>query len=163
MQKQFANDKIDLDNVYRAANAAAVHKDIVEFNLGYETVVGEKGITLSGGQKQRISIARMLILEKPVIIFDDSLSAVDTKTDVEIRNALKSSSKEMTSIIITHRITTAKEADKIIVLEGGVVSAIGTHEELANMPGLYQSLWKIQGSLEEEFTHLVKDGGEVLE
>ena len=160
---RIANDKIDLDNVYRAANAAAVHKDIVEFNLGYETVVGEKGITLSGGQKQRISIARMLILEKPVIIFDDSLSAVDTKTDVEIRNALKSSSKEMTSIIITHRITTAKEADKIIVLEGGVVSAIGTHEELANMPGLYQSLWKIQGSLEEEFTHLVKDGGEVLE
>ena len=160
---RIVDDNIDLNNVHKAANIAAVHKDIVNFNLGYDTLVGEKGVTLSGGQKQRIAIARMLVLEKPIIIFDDSLSAVDTKTDVEIRNALKNSGKDMTSIIITHRITTAKEADKIIVLENGQVAAIGTHEELANQEGLYKSLWEIQGSLENEFIHLVKDGGEVHE
>ena len=160
---KIADDNINSDRIHGAANAAAIHKDIINFNLGYETLVGEKGVTLSGGQKQRIAIARMLVLEKPVIIFDDSLSAVDTKTDVEIRNALKNSNKDITSIIITHRITTAKEADKIIVLENGGVAAIGTHDELSKQEGLYKSLWNIQGSLENEFIHLVKDGGEVNE
>ena len=121
----------------------------------YNTQVGEKGVTLSGGQKQRIAIARMLVLNKPIIIFDDSLSALDTKTDLQIRNALKTRNEQMTSIIITHRITTAKEADKIIVLENGKVSAMGTHEELAKQPGLYKSLWDIQGALESEFLEMV--------
>lgn len=160
---RIVDDSIDNERIQRAANTAAVHKDIMNFNLGYDTLVGEKGVTLSGGQKQRIAIARMLVLEKPIIIFDDSLSAVDTTTDVAIRNALKNSGTEMTSIIITHRITTAKEADKIIVIENGRVAAIGTHEELANQDGLYKSLWEIQGSLESEFIHLVKAGGEVHE
>jgi len=118
-------------------------------------MVGEKGVTLSGGQKQRIAIARMLVLNKPIIIFDDSLSALDTKTDLQIRNALKQRNEKMTSIIITHRITTAKEADKIIVLENGKVSAIGTHEELSKTEGLYKSLWDIQGALEEEFLKMI--------
>lgn len=150
-----ATPKESKNNIYEAAKVAAIHKDILSFDKGYNTLVGEKGVTLSGGQKQRIAIARMLVLNKPIIIFDDSLSALDTKTDLQIRNALKMKNEKMTSIIITHRITTAKEADKIIVLEDGKVSAIGTHEELAKMPGLYKSLWDIQGALEDEFLKMV--------
>ena len=93
--------------MFQAAKTAAIDKDIQNFVSGYDTLVGEKGVTLSGGQKQRISIARMLILNKSVLVFDDSLSAVDTKTDLMIRNALKEKDKDLTSIIITLRITTA--------------------------------------------------------
>ena len=143
------------NDIYEAAKTAAIHTDILNFEKGYNTLVGEKGVTLSGGQKQRIAIARMLVLNKPVIIFDDSLSALDTKTDLQIRNALKQRNKDMTSIIITHRITTAKEADKIIVLEDGKVSAIGTHAQLSKTEGLYKSLWDIQGALENEFLKMV--------
>lgn len=153
---RIADPNISERKVMMATKTAAVHDDIVNFYKGYNTLVGEKGVTLSGGQKQRVSIARMLVLEKPILIFDDSLSAVDTKTDVRIRNALKENNKNLTSIIITHRITTAKEADKIIVLEDGKVSQIGTHDELSQIPGLYKTLWDIQGALEEEFTMTVK-------
>ena len=139
---------------------AAIHNDIVNFDKGYDTLVGEKGVTLSGGQKQRVAIARMLLLKKPVIVFDDSLSAVDTTTDLSIRNALKNNNRKLTSIIITHRITTAKEADKIIVLEEGKVAAVGNHEQLSNQEGLYKSLWDIQGALEDEFLKLVSGGEE---
>ena len=97
-----------------------------------------------------------LILNKPVIIFDDSLSAVDTETDKAIRSSLKKMGREITTIIITHRITTAKEADKIIVLDNGCVADIGTHAELASREGLYASLWAIQGALEDEFLNLVE-------
>lgn len=142
-------------DVYKATSNAFIHKDILNFDKKYETLVGEKGATLSGGQKQRIAIARTLILGKPIVIFDDSLSAVDTATDKAIRDAIKKETKDLTTIIITHRITTAKEADKIIVLDNGVVSDIGTHNELASKEGLYASLWKIQGALEEEFSNLV--------
>ncbi|MBP3503678.1 MAG: ABC transporter ATP-binding protein [Bacilli bacterium] len=145
-----------IDDVYKATKMAHVHTDILNFDKKYETLVGEKGVTLSGGQKQRLAIARMLILNKPVLIFDDSLSAVDTETDQSIRNSIKTNSKETTTIIITHRITTAKEADKIIVLENGNIADIGTHAELSNKDGLYASLWKIQGALEEEFLNLVE-------
>ena len=150
-----ASKDISNEIVYKAAKTAAIHSDIQSFDKGYNTLVGEKGVTLSGGQKQRIAIARMLVLNKPIIIFDDSLSALDTKTDLQIRNALKQRNEKMTSIIITHRITTAKEADKIIVLENGKVSAIGTHEQLSKVEGLYKSLWDIQGALEEEFLKMV--------
>ena len=139
------------EEIYKATKIASIHKDILEFADGYETLVGEKGVTLSGGQKQRLAIARMLILDKPIIIFDDSLSAVDTKTDVKIRNALLDRKEKLTTIIITHRITTAKEADKIIVLENGKVSNIGTHDELSKKDGLYKTLWDTQGALEKEF------------
>ena len=142
------------NEVYDAARQAQIHNDIMAFEEGYDTLVGEKGVTLSGGQKQRVAISRMLLLNKEVLLFDDSLSAVDTKTDLDIRNALKEHNKELTSIIITHRITTAKECDKIIVIENGKVSAIGTHEELASIPGLYKELWDIQGALEDEFIRI---------
>lgn len=157
---RIANENADEKEVYHAAEIASVHNDIETFDQGYNTLVGEKGVTLSGGQKQRVAIARMLVLEKPVIIFDDSLSAVDTTTDLQIRNALKKENKNLTTIIITHRITTAKEADKIIVLENGSVSEIGTHDELANKPGLYKELWDIQGALEDEFMKIINGGGE---
>lgn len=143
------------EDIYNATKIAHIHNDILNFDKKYETLVGEKGTTLSGGQKQRLAIARMLILNKPVIIFDDSLSAVDTETDQSIRNSLKELNN-ITTIIITHRITTAKEADKIIVLAEGSVADIGTHDELANKNGLYSSLWKIQGALESEFLNLVE-------
>lgn len=157
----FDNVKISAPNktkeeVYNATMMAHVHNDILNFDKKYETLVGEKGVTLSGGQKQRLAIARMLILNKPVIIFDDSLSAVDTETDKAIRNSLKKMGREITTIIITHRITTAKEADKIIVLDNGRVADIGTHTELASREGLYASLWAIQGALEDEFLNLVE-------
>ena len=145
-------------DVVKAAQTASIHADIIRFDSGYKTEVGEKGVTLSGGQKQRIAIARMLLLKKPVVIFDDSLSAVDTTTDLLIRQALKLQNKDLTSIIITHRITTAKEADVIIVLEDGIASAIGTHEELSKQEGLYKNLWDIQGDLEENFLEHIKGG-----
>jgi len=150
--------KIEPERVYQVAKTASIHNDIMGFEKGYDTLVGEKGVTLSGGQKQRIAIARMLLMDKPVVLFDDSLSAVDTTTDLAIRNALKENNKKLTSIIITHRITTAKEADKIIVLENGRVSAIGRHEELSRLEGLYKNLWDIQGALESEFVKLVEGG-----
>ncbi|HHT39107.1 MAG: ABC transporter ATP-binding protein [Acholeplasmataceae bacterium] len=149
------NHKITEEKVYQAANVANLSDEIASFKAGYQTMVGERGVMLSGGQKQRIGIARVLIEEKPILIFDDSLSAVDVKTDVEIRKTLKKDHRQ-TIIIITHRITTAKEADKIIVLENGQVSAIGNHQSLKNQKGLYQDLWEIQGSLEKEFLNLIE-------
>lgn len=146
------------NQVYRAATIAALEKDIKTFKQGYETIVGEKGTTLSGGQKQRVAIARVLVADKPILIFDDALSAVDTKTDTMIREALSHKADKQTTIIITHRITTAKEADQIIVLDQGQIEAIGTHETLSKQKGLYSKLWKIQGKLEEEFRLLMKEG-----
>jgi len=155
-----AHKGVEKDKVYQAAQIAAMSKDIMQFEKGYDTLVGEKGTTLSGGQKQRMAIARILVDEKPVIIFDDSLSAVDTETDLAIRRALKDKTGGVTTFIITHRITTAKEADKIIVLENGVVTDIGTHKILAKKEGLYSKLWSIQGRLESEFLKLLDQGGE---
>lgn len=150
------NDNASFDEIKGAARLAYVDEEIMHFENGYKTLVGEKGTTLSGGQKQRIAIARMLISPAPIIIFDDSLSALDTKTDYLIRKAL--ANKGQTKIIITHRITTAKEADKILVLNNGEIEAFSTHKELVNKPGLYQELWKIQGDLETEFNDILKDG-----
>jgi ATP-binding cassette subfamily B protein len=148
---------IKKENVMKAAQIAAIERDIASFERGYETIVGERGTTLSGGQKQRVAIARVLVEDKPILIFDDSLSAVDTETDSMIRNALKEKEAVSTTIIITHRITTAKQADKIIVVEDGKISDIGTHETLYKKEGLYQKLWDIQGKLEQEFLDLLKE------
>lgn len=156
-----ANKEATEDMIYGAAKIASVHNDIKAFNKGYFTLVGEKGTTLSGGQKQRVAIARILVDKRPVIIFDDSLSAVDTKTDLRIRSALKRKKDKITMIIITHRTTTAKEADKIIVLDKGTVESIGTHEELILQEGLYKKLWNIQGKLEEEFLEFIKGGAKI--
>lgn len=153
-----ANRKASQNKVHYAAQIASIEKDIKTFKNGYETVVGEKGATLSGGQKQRVAIARVLVEERPILIFDDALSALDNKTDLSIRQALKEKQGKQTTLIITHRITTAKEADKIIVLNRGCIEAIGKHEDLSNQPGLYQNLWQIQGKLEDEFLAMIKAG-----
>ena len=153
-----SDNNLSKERVYEAAEMAAIHQEVLKFDKGYKTIVGEKGTTLSGGQKQRVAIARMLVSDSNVIIFDDSLSALDTKTDLMIRTALKKKSKDKTMIIITHRSTTAKEADKIIVLDNGKIAQIGKHEDLVDKEGLYKDLWGIQGELEKEFNAILKEG-----
>lgn len=140
----------DENDVYDAASVASIHEVIKAFEKGYDTVVGEKGVTLSGGQKQRVAIARMLMQKAPIIILDDSMSAVDTETDAAIRDALQSRRDGCTTFIISHRITTLCRADKIIVLENGRLVQKGTHEQLLKTPGLYQRIADIQNLLEDE-------------
>ncbi len=140
------------EDIESVAAAACAHGFIQESEKGYDTLVGERGVTLSGGQKQRIAIARTLMKDNDILIFDDSLSAVDTETDMQIRNALKNRSRKTTTIIISHRITTLSEADHILVLDQGRVVDQGTHQELCARPGLYQRINQIQTALEEEFT-----------
>ena len=133
-----------------AARDACVHDDIMEFEEGYDTVVGERGVTLSGGQKQRVAIARALTGESDMLIFDDSLSAVDTRTDAAIRQALRARRQGVTTIIISHRVTTLMEADRIFVLKGGRVAEEGTHEELMAIPGgIYRRTFDIQSAAVE--------------
>ena len=139
----------DKSKVYAAAKIASVHDVISEFSGGYDTLVGEKGVTLSGGQKQRIAIARTIINDCPILIFDDSLSAVDTQTDNEIRKAIKSLRKKCTTIIIAHRISSAQDADHIIVLENGRITQNGNHQKLVNQPGLYKRIYEIQTAMKE--------------
>ena len=129
---------------------ASAHEFIESFERGYDTVVGERGVTLSGGQKQRVAIARTLLKDNDVLIFDDSLSAVDTETDKAIRLALKEKRKGMTTFIISHRLTTLAEADFIVVLEDGRVAQTGTHEQLIHQDGLYKRIYQIQSDLEDE-------------
>lgn len=136
------------EEMRRAAEIADVDKTIRSFEYGYDTPVGEKGVTLSGGQKQRVAIARTLINESPVVIFDDSLSAVDTATDISIRTNLKKMGKTKTSFIITHRISTAKDADLIVVLDEGKVAELGKHEDLIKQEGLYKRIYEIQSKME---------------
>ena len=143
------NDARDTE-IFEVANNAAIHEVINGFENGYDTMVGEKGVSLSGGQKQRLAIARTLIRKCPILIFDDSLSAVDTETDAAIRKALKGESREATTIIISHRINTLAEADKIIVLEDGQVLQSGTHQELIKEEGFYKRVWEIQNSLKKK-------------
>lgn len=135
--------------IEKAATAAAVHEVITSFERGYDTVVGEKGVTLSGGQRQRVAIARTLIKNMPILIFDDSLSAVDSDTDRIIREELKKQSKDSTTFIISHRISTVMSADKIVVLNHGEIENIGNHEELVKKEGVYKRIWEIQNSLED--------------
>lgn len=136
--------------VFEAARDAAVHDVIQGFQHGYETLVGERGVTLSGGQKQRVAIARALITDNPIMVFDDSLSAVDTETDVAIRRALLRRSGSATTFIISHRVTTLASADLILVLDDGRIVESGTHAQLMQSGGLYQRVWAIQNSLEDE-------------
>lgn len=139
----------DLETIRRAASIACVDDTIMDFPDGYDTVVGERGVTLSGGQKQRAAIARTLAKETPIMIFDDSLSAVDAETDARIRHALAETRGSATVILISHRITTLMQAQKILVLNNGRVEAIGTHEELIARPGTYRDIYRIQTGKED--------------
>ena len=133
-----------LAGIRQATAIACVDDAIDTFSDGYDTVVGERGVTLSGGQKQRVAIARMLMQEAPIMIFDDSLSAVDAETDAKIRAALKERMGSATVILISHRITTLMQADEILVLKDGELSDIGTHHELISRPGIYKDIYDIQ-------------------
>ncbi|MBI6121085.1 ABC transporter ATP-binding protein [Salegentibacter maritimus] len=130
--------------IFEAAKNASVHKNILGFSKAYETVLGERGITLSGGQKQRVSIARAIIHDPKILLFDDCLSAVDTETEEAILNNLFKISKDKTTIIVSHRISSAKNADKIIILEDGAIVQQGTHSQLLNQPGYYKELYAKQ-------------------
>ena len=138
----------------RVAEVTASDGFISQFKDGYDTMVGERGVTLSGGQKQRVAIARTLLRDNDILILDDSLSAVDTETDRAIREALKDgrslNGKTPTTFIISHRLTTLADADLILVLEDGVIAQQGTHDELIKREGLYQKVYRIQAALEEE-------------
>ena len=145
----------------RAASIACVDDAISSFAEGYETLVGERGVTLSGGQKQRVAIARMLMQQAPIMIFDDSLSAVDAETDARIRAALRDQLKDATVILISHRLTTLMQADRILVLDGGRVADIGTHQELISRPGIYKEIYDIQMSADDRALILeTEEGGE---
>ena len=135
--KQDATD----DDVIDAAKNAQVHKNIIKFNKSYETVLGERGITLSGGQKQRVSIARAIIKSPKILLLDDCLSAVDTETEEKILKNLSKISKGKTSIIVSHRVSSAKNANKIIVLDDGEIVQQGTHDTLIGIDGYYKHLY----------------------
>ncbi len=139
--------KPDMDRIIKSAEIAQVHRSITNFENGYDTIVGEKGVTLSGGQKQRVAIARTLYSGAKILCFDDSLSAVDSLTDANIRKELHNRVKDITTIIISQRVNTLMEADNILVLENGAVSAQGTHQQLASQPGIYREIVKIQSDI----------------
>lgn len=145
----FGTKWMDIEKVQEVAKLAAVHKDIETFAKGYETEIGERGVTLSGGQKQRISIARGLMKEAPIMIFDDCLSAVDARTEKEIITNLSNYLHQKTSIFVTHRVFNLFQFDKIVVMEEGELKEQGTHEELMQKRGLYHSMYQRQLQDEE--------------
>lgn len=143
-------EKATLSQIREAASIACVDRSVMEFSKGYDTLVGERGVTLSGGQKQRTAIARMLMQKTPIMVFDDSLSAVDAETDAQIRQALKSELADATVILIAHRVTTLMHADNILVLDRGKVAELGSHEELMEKKGIYHKIYNMQMTLTEE-------------
>lgn len=141
---RFGKEDASQEEIEHFAKIADVHKNIIRFDKGYETILGERGITLSGGQKQRVSIARALIKDAPALLLDDCLSAVDTETEERILNNLKDIADKKTTIIVTHRVSSAKNADKIIVLSEGTILEQGSHNQLINENGYYANLYKKQ-------------------
>lgn len=153
-----AHPSASMEEIREAAKIACVDDAIMSFPDGYHTIVGERGVTLSGGQRQRIAIARMLLTKSPIMIFDDSLSAVDTETDAKIRHALKERMEHATVILISHRITTLMEADKIIVLNHGRIEEIASHGELIQHDGIYRKIYDIQ--MNQDDRRLLERGDE---
>jgi len=145
----FYTDEIDMDEVRRVATLADVDGNISEFSDGYETLLGERGVTVSGGQKQRISIARALLKDAPILILDDSVSAVDTKTERTILQNLKTERVGKTTILIAHRVTTVSGLDKIIYVDDGRISAVGSHDQLLETCPDYRRMVELQ-RLEDE-------------
>lgn len=143
-------ENIDLPEIREAARIACLDETVTSFSKGYDTFVGERGVTLSGGQKQRAAIARLIVQRTPIMVFDDSLSAVDTETDSKIRHALSENLGGSTVILISHRITTLMQAEKIVVLDKGRVAEEGTHSELISKGGLYKQIYEIQTKGAEE-------------
>jgi ATP-binding cassette subfamily B protein len=146
---KFGDENATDEEVIEAAKKAVVHENILTFNDQYETILGERGITLSGGQKQRVSIARALIKNAPILLLDDCLSAVDTETEETILNNLLTYCKDKTTIIVSHRVSSAKNADQIIILEDGKIIEKGTHNELIEQNGYYKELYVKQLSEKE--------------
>ncbi|UQD57503.1 ABC transporter ATP-binding protein [Flavobacterium sp. K5-23] len=146
---KFGKENATDEEVKTAAKNAVVHKNIMGFSKKYDTVLGERGITLSGGQKQRVSIARAIIKNPPILLFDDCLSAVDTETEETILNNLNEICKNKTTIIVSHRVSSAKNADKIIILDEGKIIQQGSHNQLINQEGYYASLYLKQLSEKE--------------
>ncbi|MFQ3173397.1 MAG: ATP-binding cassette subfamily B multidrug efflux pump [Flavobacterium sp.] len=146
---KFGKEDAEMNEVITAAKNAVVHDNIMGFNKQYDTVLGERGITLSGGQKQRVSIARAIIKNPPILLFDDCLSAVDTETEEAILKNLNKISKDKTTIIVSHRVSSAKNAHKIIILEDGKIIQQGSHNQLINQEGYYASLYLKQLSEKE--------------
>ncbi len=146
---RFGNEKATFEEVVAAAKMAVVHQNIEDFTKKYDTVLGERGISLSGGQKQRVAIARALLKDPEIFLFDDCLSAVDTETEEEILANLKKVSKDKTTLIVSHRVSSAKNADRIIVLDRGRILQEGTHQQLNNVEGYYKELYLNQLSTKE--------------
>ena len=146
---KFGNQSANDDQIINAAKKAVVHNNIIDFKDKYETILGERGITLSGGQKQRVSIARAFIKEPKILLLDDCLSAVDTETEEEILSNLKEITKDKTTIIVSHRVSSAKNTDKIITIDNGRISQQGTHNQLVNIEGYYRDLYLKQVSEKE--------------
>lgn len=140
----FGTEGEDMEAIVEATRSACIHDNIAAFPDGYETIVGERGVTLSGGQKQRSSIARALMKNAPILILDDALSAVDTNTEEQILNNLKKNRAGKTTILIAHRISTIQNADIIMVLEDGEAKEVGNHEELMRFGGIYRDMFEKQ-------------------
>ncbi len=145
---RMGNKNAGEEKLVAAARQAALHGVVDGFSGGYETMVGERGVTLSGGQRQRLSLARAFVRGSPILVLDDSLSAVDTETDRRIRDAIAESGSRASMILIAHRLTTLASADRILVLEGGKITALGTHAELTERPGLYRRLAELQRAIQ---------------
>ena len=141
---KFGKERASEEEIKQAARMAVVHKNIAGFKNGYDTILGERGITLSGGQKQRVSIARALIKSPKLLLLDDCLSAVDTETEEAILTNLEIATENCTTIIVSHRVSSAKTADKIIVLENGQILQQGTHQQLVATEGYYKELYQKQ-------------------
>ncbi|USR92735.1 ABC transporter ATP-binding protein/permease [Phormidium yuhuli AB48] len=141
---RYGNPQADQIDVEHAAKLAQIHPEILNFPKQYDTIVGERGITLSGGQRQRTALARALLMDAPVLILDDALSSVDNQTASQILQELSTGTERKTVLFISHQLSAAAKADRILVLDRGAVSQLGTHAELIQQPGLYQSLWEEQ-------------------
>ncbi|MEM7166764.1 MAG: ABC transporter ATP-binding protein, partial [Planctomycetota bacterium] len=147
---RIGNDKATDGEIMASTTAACVHEAVEEFEHGYETLVGERGVTLSGGQRQRLSLARALLKDPPILILDDSLSAVDTDTEGKILDTLRGRRGRSTTIVVSHRLSSVVEADQILVMEEGRIVQSGNHRELVGKEGAYKRLWNIQGELEQD-------------
>jgi ATP-binding cassette, subfamily B, multidrug efflux pump len=146
---KFGSEHITEEQILQAAKDADLYDNVIDFPEGFDTVLGERGVTLSGGQKQRLSIARAIAREPRILILDDCLSAVDTKTENQILNNLQGIMQGRTSVIISHRVSSAKLADKIIMLDDGHIVEQGTHDDLMEANGVYKELYEKQMAVEE--------------